>query len=137
MKFKEIEANDIVIVFRDYGKVIEKRKVEKSNGYCLTLENGEKIYEYNTGSEKVDVVKYEDELWQKAEIAYKIKMISYALNFNKNLRSCINKETLEMIESLLDKEEVEKTVSMAYTLGSLERENRFIYDFISKENKIK
>lgn len=64
-------------------------------------------------------------------------MISYALLFNKNLRSCINKESLEMIESLLDEKEVEKTVSIGYTLGALERENRFVYDFISKESKEK
>lgn len=135
MCLESIKENDFVIIFKNYGKEFEKRKVKRNNDYYLELENGEKIYNYKIGSGVLDVIKYTEEVWEKAEIAYKAKMISYALNFNRNLRSSISKEKWEMIESILDKKEIEKTVSMAYTLGSLERENRFFYDFLIKENK--
>lgn len=65
MRFENIKENDFIIIFKNYGKEFEKRKVIKNNGYCLELENGEKIYSYNTNKDKIDVIKYEEDIFKK------------------------------------------------------------------------
>lgn len=135
MNIEEIKENDFVLIFRNYGKDLEKKLVKKICKYSLEFDNGEIIYHHEFNSGKLNIIKYTDELWLSAQIAYRAKVVSYALNFNSKLRTNISKEIFYLLESLLDKKEFERTISIGYTLGSLEKENSYIHDFLINKNQ--
>lgn len=125
---------DSVIVFKGYGKESYISKIVKDLGYQYELEDGTKFSEYSNRSSDIDVFLYDAEKHDNFLRLHRIRKIIYALYFNKNAQSNIDENTLKILENLISEKDFENTVSAGYSMGSLTREDKFIYEKFKKNS---